>query len=51
MFRLRETYTPDFRPSEMDFPFRFSAHPLAAFCSLSKAEHAPEYYVIVKPAH
>ncbi|KAJ9483048.1 hypothetical protein VN97_g10368 [Penicillium thymicola] len=25
------TYTPDFRPSEMDFPFRFSAHPLPLF--------------------
>jgi hypothetical protein len=24
-------YTPDFRPREMDFPFRSSAHPLPLF--------------------
>jgi hypothetical protein len=44
------SYTPDFRPSEMAFPFRFSAYP-SRFCSLSKTEHAAEYYIITRIAH
>jgi hypothetical protein len=27
----RATYTPDFRLGKLDFPFRFSAHPLSLF--------------------
>ncbi|KUM61901.1 hypothetical protein ACN42_g5199 [Penicillium freii] len=34
----------------MAFPFRFSAYP-SRFCSLSKTEHAPEYYIIIRIAH
>ena len=30
-FQVNHTYTPDFRPLDMAFPFRFSAHPLAPF--------------------
>jgi hypothetical protein len=32
----------------MAFAFRFSTHPLPLFGSLSKSEHAPDYYVSIK---